>query len=78
MEPLLHIGLEGERLSDRQVGDKAGGCSRVLWGHNAGAGGDRSGDPFGLGAGNHRRLWTRGAGGQPAVDGGVETAQAQE
>ena len=72
------LGLEGETLSEGQLRTTQGGRSRVFPGHNAGAGSDRSGDTFGLGAGNHRRLWTRGAGGEPAADGGVETAQAQE
>ena len=72
------LGLEGKTLSEGQVrttqADLAGlfealTPARVLM---------RSGDAFGLGAGSHRRVWARGAGGESAADGGVETAEAQE
>jgi hypothetical protein len=36
------------------------------------------GTPFRLGAGTHRGVRTRGAGGQPAADGRIEASQAEE
>src|SRR5215467_5582443 len=62
----------------RAATDEGSRSGRVLPGLTAGAGGDGSGDALCLDAGNHRGRGTRGGGGQPAADGGVETAEAQE
>src|SRR6266478_8395398 len=72
------LGLEGEMLAERTVADNAGRCKGVLPGIDRGAGSDRSRNSLGLGAGRDHRVGTRGAGGQPAVDGRVEASQAEE
>jgi hypothetical protein len=74
MEPLLHFGFARGDAKRRAATDEGSRSRRVLPGFTAGAGGDGSGDALSLDAGNHRRGGTRGGGGQPAADGGVEAA----
>src|SRR5690349_24760664 len=75
MEPLLHSGSGGGNAGGRTVAYDAGGHCRILSGIEWGSSGFRSGDTLSLGAGSHLRLGTRSAGGQPAINGRVETAQ---
>jgi len=70
------LGLEGETLAEGQLRTTQEDLATFFQGLNACGGG--GGDTLGLGAGSHPRLRARGAGGQPAVNGGIEASQAQE
>src|SRR4030088_1872333 len=56
----------------------AGGHCRILSGIACGSSGFGGGDTLSMGAASHLRLRTRSAGGQPAINGRVETAQTEE
>ena len=72
------LGLEGGDADGRTVADNARGYGGILLGLIGRARDLRSGDAFGLGAGSGSGLRARGAGRQPASDGGDEASQAQE
>jgi hypothetical protein len=72
------LGLEGETLAEGQLRTTPQDICRILSGMECGTSGFRGGDTLGMGAGSDLRLRTRSAGGQPAIDGRVETAQAEE
>src|SRR3989449_6276112 len=78
LESILHSWFGGRNAGRRTVADNAGRCKGVLRGIDRGAGSDRSRNALGLDAGGDHRVGTRGAGGQPAVDGRVEASQAEE
>jgi hypothetical protein len=71
------LGLEGETLAEGQLRTTQEDFATFFQGLNA-ARVVVEWDPFGLGAGSHPRLRARSVSGQPAVNGRVETAQAEE
>src|SRR6202040_598497 len=75
MEPLLHSGSGGGNAGGGTVAYDAAAHYRILSGIECGSSGFRGGDTLSMGAGSHLRLRTRSAGGQPAINGRVETAQ---
>ena len=72
LESVLHSWFGGRNTGRRTVANDAGRCRRVLPGINGDAGSHRSGNSPGLGRRDHT-VGTRGTGGQPAVDGRVES-----
>jgi len=73
-----HLKRGAPVLYPNTVADNTRGCGGILPGIVGRARGLRSGDALGLGAGSGGGLRARGAGRQPAADGGDEAAQAQE
>ena len=78
MKPLLHFGSAGRNGGGRTVADDSAGGWRILSGVECGACSSRGGDTLCLDTGRPVQLRTRSAGGQPAINGRVETAQAEE
>jgi len=72
------LDLEGEKLAEGQLRTTQQGLCRIFPGIKCGAGGGGGGDTLGLGSGSRPQLRARGAGGESAVNGGIEAAQAEK
>src|ERR1017187_1251812 len=72
------LGLGGETLAEGQFRTRKQETAEILSRPGDVPGSCRSRNPFSLGAGNHRRFWTRSAGGKSPADGRIETSPAQE
>src|SRR5665213_975153 len=78
VEQLLHFGFRRRDAGRGSVSDKEARDCGILSRPGDFPGSCRSRNPFSLGAGNHRRFWTRSAGSKSPADGRIETSPAQE
>src|ERR1035441_5609656 len=78
LESVLHSGFGGRNAGRRTIANDTGRCWGVFPSVDGDAGSYGSRNSLGLGAGRDHRVGTRGAGGQPAVNGRVEASQAEE